>query len=432
MSKTNETKTRILSLLRSGVLPTGVIEHIAKLSSPQTLVSCGQDRTIKLWDICTGECKRTLTGHSDTVTCIAPYKGRVFFTGSNDCTVRQWDGATGRCINVFRGHTHYVRCICTLTHRKVPLVVSGSRDKTIIAWRICASHGAASENEMGADCVHPSQIEAVIRTGGIFGVTALAAAKNDSVIISGDADGHVRMWDTESWREIPTGISGHSAAVEAIKVVELGHRTLVVTCGGDGDRSARVWDMETGECLNTFRDHVSGVWSADFVSKGSDGEVELLTVSDSEAFVRQIYKTKRDDSEDKLTDLFGDMEPSWKTFTQINAVAFAQYCDPDAAAAWGEKGGKEVEKEEDYDDDDDDDDDDETSVEKIGTPSNVRKSGKRKAAGMDKKKEELDMCPVALARGKKIFLWSFPQMRKELELVGHTGLVYGLCFLPSE
>lgn len=323
---------------------------------------------------------------------------------------------------MFQGHTHYVNCVCTLTHRKVPLLVSGSRDKTIIAWRICANYN---------DVEKTNQIESVIHTGGIFGVTSLAAAKNDSVLISGDADGHVRLWDTESWMEIPTTISGHNAAVEAIRVVELGSRTLVVTCGGDGDRSAKVWDMDTGECINTFKDHASGVWSADFVSVGGrcDDEVKVLTVSDSEAFVRSVCKTKKeDDSKEEVIDLFRDMEPSWKTFTQINAVAFAQYCDPDVAVAWSESKDRKEKKEKEKDD--------EMEIEKVGTPSRARKSGKRGSDDKGKKKKEkkvgvLDMCPLALARGKKIFLWSFPQMEKELELVGHTGFVYDLCFLPS-
>lgn len=397
----NNIKARILPLLTSGVLPYDIAEHIARLSAPQTLVSCGQDKTVKMWNICTGECKKTLKGHTDVVTCIAPYKENMFFTGSNDCTVREWNGSTGECVRVFKGHKHYVRCICTLPERRVPLVVSGSRDKTIIAWRI---HGESVT------------IEAVIETGGLFGINALASAEHDRILISGDEDGHIRFWDTETWKEIPTAITGHNSAVESIKVLEQGPDTLIITCGGDGDKTAKVWDMHSGKCLNIFRGHVSGVWDADFVSMSDDSSDEddgkksviLLTVSDGDAYVRSIHikdkEIKIEEEKEDAIDLFKDLNIFWNTFTQISAIAFAQYCDPDAAAAW-----------------------DVVKVnEKVGTPSKSKKCGSQKS-----ERSRTDMCPLAMARGKKIFLWSFPQMKKGLELVGHTGFVYDVCFLPS-
>lgn len=395
---TEEVKSRILPLLASGMLPSDIVEHVAKLAAPQTLVSCGQDKTVKMWDIRTGECKRTLTGHTDIVTCIAPYRDRTFFTGSNDCTIGEWDGTTGKCIRVLKGHKHYVKCLCALAERRVPVIVSGSRDRTIVAWRICSES---------------PQVEAVIEVGGLFGVNALASAEHDTVLISGDDDGHIRLWDTATWKEIPTTITGHNSAVQSIRVIERGSETLVITCGGDGDRTVKVWDMHSGECLHVFRGHVSGVWSADFVSvSGDDDSIRLLTVSDGEALVRTIHREKEkgkkkkkggyeeDDEEEDPVNLFKSMDLYWNTSTEINAVAFAQYCDPDTAAAWNIVAG-----------------DGEREPARIGTPRN-------------EESENLDMCPLALARGKKIFMWSFPQMKKGIELVGHTGFVYDLCFLP--
>lgn len=401
-SSKSEVSARVLSLIASGALPQSVAERVAKLSAPQTLASCGQDKTVRLWDICTGECKKTLFGHTDAVTCIAPYRGNTFFTGSNDGTVREWDGSTGKCIHVFEGHTHYVRSLCVLAERDVPVVASGSRDKTIIVWRISSGTG-------------PSKVEAVLEGGGLFGVSALATAEHDTMLISGDEDGHIRLWDTRTWEEIPTSILGHNAAIESIKVLERGQETLLITCGGDGDNSAKVWDLHSGKCIHTFKGHCSGVWNADFVcvgkrcGSGMKAEAQLLTVSDGEALVRPIGGKGGEE-----VSLFKSMSPYWISAGQINAVAFAQCCDPDVAAAWGKAGDRE----------------------KVGTPNRVKNVERKENENeKDKKKSKHsdsrdDMCPLAVAQGKNIYMWSFPQMEKSIGLVGHTGTVYDLCFLP--
>ena len=49
------------------------------------------DRTVRLWDVETGACVRTLEGHGDTVgsLCFSP-NGRQLASGSDDRTVRLW------------------------------------------------------------------------------------------------------------------------------------------------------------------------------------------------------------------------------------------------------------------------------------------------------------------------------------------------------
>ena len=55
------------------------------------LLTGGDDRTLKYWDVATGKLLDSFAGHADTVTCVAfSHDGRRAVSGSYDRTVRLW------------------------------------------------------------------------------------------------------------------------------------------------------------------------------------------------------------------------------------------------------------------------------------------------------------------------------------------------------
>lgn len=60
------------------------------------LLAASLVRTVRIWDVTTGELEGELIGHEDAVTCVAcSPDGRLVATGSDDRTVRLWDVTTG-------------------------------------------------------------------------------------------------------------------------------------------------------------------------------------------------------------------------------------------------------------------------------------------------------------------------------------------------
>jgi WD40 repeat protein len=74
----------------------------------KSLVSSSYDETIKIWDIRTGECLKTLQGHTDRIRAvtISP-DGTTIASGSFDGTIKLWDVKTGECLKTLRDKLPY-------------------------------------------------------------------------------------------------------------------------------------------------------------------------------------------------------------------------------------------------------------------------------------------------------------------------------------
>jgi WD40 repeat protein len=75
----------------------GLVGSVAFSPDGKTLASGSQNRTIKLWDVATGEEQATLKGHTDMVLSVAfSPDGKTLASGSMDKTIKLWDVATGK------------------------------------------------------------------------------------------------------------------------------------------------------------------------------------------------------------------------------------------------------------------------------------------------------------------------------------------------
>ncbi|KAI8971756.1 WD40-repeat-containing domain protein [Mycotypha africana] len=97
------------------------------------IVSASGDRTIKIWDMNTGQCLKTLDSHSRGIACVE-YDGEYIVSGSSDQSIRVWNAHTGECIHILIGHTDLVRTL--QMNRTFKTIVSGSYDGTVKIWNL--------------------------------------------------------------------------------------------------------------------------------------------------------------------------------------------------------------------------------------------------------------------------------------------------------
>lgn len=91
------------------------------------LVSASDDKTLKIWELSSGKCLKTLKGHSNYVFCcnFNP-QSNLIVSGSFDESVRIWDVRTGKCLKTLPAHSDPVSAVHF--NRDGSLIVSSSYD----------------------------------------------------------------------------------------------------------------------------------------------------------------------------------------------------------------------------------------------------------------------------------------------------------------
>ncbi|RCH86194.1 hypothetical protein CU097_008324 [Rhizopus azygosporus] len=99
------------------------------------IISGSLDNTIKVWDLATGNCIRTLFGHVEGVWGLA-YDTLRIVSGSHDSTIRVWDLSNGRCMHALEGHIGPVTAVA-LSDTKI---ISTSDDGDVRIWDYGVPH----------------------------------------------------------------------------------------------------------------------------------------------------------------------------------------------------------------------------------------------------------------------------------------------------
>lgn len=140
-------------------------------------VSGGHDKTARLWVTNKIRQQRIFAGHDQDVDCVCFHPNSAYvFTASSDHTVRMWSVSTGNAVRMFTGHTGTITAItCSNDGR---LLATGDDHGTIILWDLT-----------------PGRLLKRMRGHGKGGIWSLSWSAESTILVSGGADGTVRVWD---------------------------------------------------------------------------------------------------------------------------------------------------------------------------------------------------------------------------------------------
>jgi WD40 repeat protein len=253
------------------------------------LIATGSsDNTAKLWrflaDGSMATCVATLRGHGSWVKSVAFHPMLpLLATGSDDNTAKLWhfdpdgseeDNMSATCVATLEGdlgHRDWVFSVAF--HPKLPLLATGSSDRTAKLWRF-DPHGSASDN-MLATCV------ATLREHDNW-VTSVAFHPTLPLLVTGSKDNSAKLWRFDPDGSEANNMSakcvailrghGHTGAVTSVAF----HPALPLLATGSLDYTAKLWSFDpdgsevsnmSATCLATMegdKKHSGGVYSVAF------------------------------------------------------------------------------------------------------------------------------------------------------------------------
>lgn len=203
----------------------------------------------RLWDVESGKELQTFKGHTSTVASVAlsPDAKRAL-TGAHDNTVRLWDVETGKELKTLTGHAGPVRAVAFLPDKRA---VSGGHDRTVRVWNLDTGETTVRfgpfDNYVLSLAVAPGGKRMVVNAGS-------------SAALLDRGSGLVTQW-----------FKGHTDKLHAVAISPDGR--LLAT--GGYDKTVRVWELDTGQCLAVGRGHTDYVVSVVFV-----GNSQVLSAGD--------------------------------------------------------------------------------------------------------------------------------------------------------
>jgi WD domain, G-beta repeat len=202
------------------------VNSLAISPDGKILVSGSWDKTIKVWELETGELIGTLTGHSDRVNSVAiSWNGKMLASGSSDETIKFWNLLNGELLCTFPGHSMEVNSVAISPNGQI-IASCGGSDNTIKLWNL-----------------RTGQLLRTLR-GHSDNVNAVVFSPDGQLLASGSSDATSKVWDVESGRLLRT-LSGLNVGVNSVAIGPDGQILASVS----NDYTIKLRNLHTGSLL---------------------------------------------------------------------------------------------------------------------------------------------------------------------------------------
>lgn len=289
------------------------INDVAYDPTGKYILSASTDMTLILWDAATFARVQRFEGHTERVTSVAfspdglravSGAGNQFAGASTDNSLILWDVASGNAIHRYIGHTFYIGDVAFSPGGRT--ILSGANDNTLRLWSAendieftrVTTHAGLNAAAFSADGTfvlgamaddHIEGFDLDYQTGFVARyhqdesphmepVTAIALNADGTQALMASTDHTISVWDVASGEVIQT-LAGHSNDVNGVVFSPDGTQAL----SASRDRSLILWDLATGEPIRHFdMRHTNAVNAVTFspdgtlAASGSDDQSLIL------------------------------------------------------------------------------------------------------------------------------------------------------------
>jgi WD40 repeat protein len=284
------------TLLKTLYGHTDEVQSVCFNPTGDKIASGSNDETIKLWDVQSGNILNTFQGHKDGVSCLSfNPQGDKIASGSYDCTIKLWDINNGKNIKTFIGHNYPIFSLAF--NPDGTKLASSSTYETIILWDVnsgniistirtnyfavssCAFSPDGKILAFGCDSINFWNVNKgenlKILKGYPGGNNMVLFSPTGDTLISGGGDNIIKFWDTKSGNVINT-MTGHSFAVNSLAFRTHGGMIAdknpnnplnydnINFAIGNRDSVIRLWDINTGNVIDTLIGHSNQINSIAF------------------------------------------------------------------------------------------------------------------------------------------------------------------------
>jgi CubicO group peptidase (beta-lactamase class C family) len=256
--------------------PGGSASMTGLMFSPdgQFLASAEQDGTIGLWDVSSGLLVQRI-GQAGLSVCGVAFSpdGSLLASGHPDGVVRLWEAMSGSVVKVLHG-LEALSCPVTFSSDGRWIASGGGeRDIRVVVWEVASSKLLYSLSG---------------HTKYVYQVTF---SPDGHFLASASGDRTIRLWHTDDG-QLEYVLT---ADREKLSDVDFSPDSKFMISGGI-DGSVRVWDAINGQCLALLPGHSGEIYAVAFspvgqlfASAGSNGEVLLWSLTSPESSELPAY-----------------------------------------------------------------------------------------------------------------------------------------------